>query len=302
MHLLKREYNLYQHYHYYFGLFYINFSIQKYFQNGNNIPQYYKEEFKQNNNNINNTYNNIYINKTNNNIIYNKEDFNNNDFYQNEKELKINKNKGEINKISLEIKKNKNILNYNNHYISPKKNSKILLKSIYCSPVSVKYTEIKDAELLTRKQQDYIEQTEEKEETELTIKNKILKIWDNINECINENNFSYINEANNEKDYLMEKYKQKIEELQETISILMTEKENKIEVTNDIINWNDLIKIQNIHNMILSPDKINKKNKNQLLDVINIFIFLEKRKKNLLLIHFLAKNYAFQLKKRKRYI
>ena len=230
-------------------------------------PQIIKaEEVEENNNN---TFSNIYINKTNNNnIIYNKEDFNNNNFYANKNKNIYNEKTSEINTISFDLKTSKKLLNYNHSYISPKKNSKILLKSVYCSPVSVKYTEIKDAELRIRK--EYNEQTEIKEETEINIKNKIIKIWDDANECISEYNFSLINDNyNNEKDYLIESYEKKINELNETITILKNEKEYNNN-NNEFIPWNEINQIQNINNMVFSSEIFNLKSNNQSLFISNI--------------------------------
>ena len=198
------------------------------------------EEIKENKEkNIND--NNIYItniSRNKKNIIFNKEDFNNNNFYQNESEFVYYQEKNSNNKdkiISIDAIKNKRLLKYNYNYISPKKDSKILLKTVVCNPVSVRFTEIKDAELKANKK--YEEKIEEIEETEITIKNKIIKIWENTNEIINECSFSLIEEDGLERKYVIDSYEKKIEELKEIISNLSKEKEQnkKTEFLDNII-------------------------------------------------------------------
>ena len=160
------------------------------------------------------------INQTKNNIIYTKDDFNNNKFYQKKfqneysQEEKLNNYKKII---SYDLLKNKNLLKYNSNYeISPKKDSKILLKSVICSPVSVHYTEIKDAELKLKK--EYKEKSEKIEESEIIIKNKIINIWENANQVINDSSFSLICEKGLDKNSIIESYEKKIEELNQLLS------------------------------------------------------------------------------------
>ena len=178
-----------------------------------------KEEIESN---YNNAYMKVHKNNTNG-IIYNKEDFNNNNFY--EKESIIGNNKeNRCNKVettlSFDLIKNKQLSKYNYNYISPKKDSKVLLKSVFVNPISVLYTEINDAELKQNK-----EQVEEIEETEITIKNKIIKIWEGINKVINETHFSLIGEEDSNKNDFIPLYEKKIKELNEIISNLSKEKE-----------------------------------------------------------------------------
>lgn len=183
------------------------------------------KEKKEKNINDNNVYiTNISRNKEN--IIFNKEDFNNNNFYQNESQYDYYQEKNSINKektISIDTIKNKRLLKYNYNYISPKKDSKVLLKTVICNPVSVRFTEINDAELKMNKK--YEEKIEEFEETEITIKNKIINIWENTNKIINECSFSLIEEDGLERKYVIDSYEKKIEELKEIISNLSKEKE-----------------------------------------------------------------------------
>ena len=104
---------------------------------GNEIDE---ENFLKKRNNINNKKDNI---------IYNKKKYNNNGFYISNYQYKYNKNqkiytkKPEAlgyNSCSYDSKITKKRIKYSYH--SPEKNSKILVKSILCSPISVSYTEI----------------------------------------------------------------------------------------------------------------------------------------------------------------
>ena len=212
----------------------------------------------------NHSYKNIIYKKNENDIIYNKDDFNNNKFYQKKLQNEYHQKEKSNNYkkiITYDLLKNKKLLNYNSNYkISPKKDSKILLKSVICSPVSVHYTEIKDAEL--KLQKEYIEKTEEiEEEEEITIKNKIINIWSNTNKVIKNSSFSLISEE------VSDKYEKKIEELNEIISNLMKEKEqnqNKLFFDNIIQSFNFKLKGKNI--------KKEKLNENVFLNIEEIKI------------------------------
>ena len=255
------------------------------------------EEIKENKEkNIND--NNIYItniSRNKENIIFNKEDFNNNNFYQNESQFVYYQEKNSNNKdkiISIDAIKNKRLLKYNYNYISPKKDSKILLKTVVCNPISVRFTEIKDAELKANKK--YEEKIEEIEETEITIKNKIIKIWENTNEIINECSFSLIEEDGLERKYVIDSYEKKIEELKEIISNLSKEKEQnkKTEFLDNIIqSFNFKLKrksikpsdkslsIINIENIFIPPEP----KFNNFQQKINAFSIYKKLKpKNLI--------------------
>ena len=183
---------------------------------------YQTEEIKENNDkNINDKINNDY------NIIYSKEDFNNNKYYQNYSQDKYDKENSNVKidqTFTYDIFKNKNsrLIKYNYNNISPKKNSKILLKNVICNPIIVSYTEIKDAELKSDK-----EYKEEIEETEISIKNKIITIWENNNKITKENDIKLLSEENSEKKYIIETYEKKIKELNETILNLSKEKEKE---------------------------------------------------------------------------
>ena len=185
---------------------------------------YQAEEIKEENENINNNNTCININTKSNDYIYKQEDFNNN-FYINElKNIQIkNKNfeNNYKNKYSHEYIKNKKLSKINYNYISPKNNSKVLLKTVICNPISVRLTEIQNAELNMNK--IYKEKIEEIEETEISIKNKIMTIWDNTNKVINENNLSIINEEDLERKNIIESYKKEIEEYKEIITKLKKE-------------------------------------------------------------------------------
>jgi len=211
---------------------------------------YQTQEIKENSDkNIND--NDFFINKNDEYIIYNKEDFNNNKYYQNftrDECYKENSNKKLDKTFSYDIIKNKNkhLVRYNYNYISPKKNSKVLLKNVICSPVIVSYTEIKDAELKSGK--EYNEINEEIEETEMTTKNKIITIWGNNNKAIKESNFELLGEENLENKYIIESYEKKIKELNEIITNLKKEKEQykKHEYLDNIIqSFNFKIKRKN---------------------------------------------------------
>jgi len=216
-------------------------------------------------NNESNDYMNLYKNNSNG-YIYNKEDFNNNNFFQNEsqyeyhQEIKRNNYKKIV---SYDLVKDKKLFQYDYNYISPKKDSKILLKTVICNPINIKYTEIKDAELKTKK-----EHIEEFEETEITIRNKIIKIWDGLDQIINECSFSLISDELFDKKLMIESYEKKIEELNETISNLLKEKEQnkKRDFSDNIIqSFNFKLKrksikkkkesfsIENINEMFIPP-------------------------------------------------
>ena len=253
----------------------------------NRIHHIYQiEEIKEKNiNNNNNVYiNNISRNKEN--IIFNKEDFNNNNFYQNESQYEYYQEKSTNKKektISIDTIKNKRLIKYNYNYISPKKDSKVLLKTVICNPVSVRFTEIKDAELNMNK--GCKEKIVEIEETEITIKNKILNIWENTNKIIEECNFSLIEEDGLERKYVIDSYEKKIEQLQEIISNLSKGKEqnNKKEFLDNIIqSFNFKLKRKSIKpidkslsiiNMdnIFIPSKQKFKNIQQKINSFNIY-------------------------------
>ena len=185
---------------------------------------YQAEEIKEENENINNNNTCININTKSNDYIYKQEDFNNN-FYINELNNIQIKNKNfennYKNQYSYEYIKNKKLSKINYNYISPKNNSKVLLKTVICNPISVRLTEIQNAELNMNK--IYKEKIEEIEETEISIKNKIMTIWDNTNKVINENNLSIINEEDLERKNIIESYKKEIEEYKEIITKLKRE-------------------------------------------------------------------------------
>ena len=222
---------------------------------------YQTEEIKENNTkNINDKINNGY------NIIYNKEDFNNNKFYQNYSQDEYDKENSNIKTdktFTYDIIKNKNrrLVRYNYNYISPKKNSKVLLKNVICSPVIVSYTEIKDAELKSDK--EYKEIKEEIEETEISLKNKIITIWENMNKITKENDFKLLGEENPEIKYIIETYEKKIKELNETILNFTKEKENEQNKKNEFLDniiqsFNFKIKRKNLKlNVPLSKININ---------------------------------------------
>jgi hypothetical protein len=216
-------------------------------------------------NNESNDYMNLYKNNSNG-YIYNKEDFNNNNFFQNEsqyeyhQEIKRNNYKKIV---SYDLIKDKKLFQYDYNYISPKKDSKILLKTVICNPINIKYTEIKDAELKTKK-----EHIEEFEETEITIRNKVIKIWDSLDQVINECSFALISDELFDKKLMIESYEKKIEELNETISNLLKEKEQnkKRDFSDNIIqSFNFKLKrksikkkkesfsIENINEMFIPP-------------------------------------------------
>ena len=226
---------------------------------------YPTEESKHQNesNNESNDYMNLYKNNSNG-IIYEKEDFNNNNFYHNKSRYEYNQEikKNNYKKIvSYDLIKDKKLFQYDYNYISPKKNSKILLKTVVCNPVSVKYTEIKDAELKTKK-----EHIEEFEESEITVKNKIIKIWYNVDQIINECSFSLIGDKLFDKKLMIESYDKKIEELNETITNLLKEKDQnkKRDFTDNIIQS---------FNFKLKRKSIKKKNEPFSIENINeIFI------------------------------
>jgi len=170
-----------------------------------------EENFLNNNNNIKNKENNI---------IYNKKKYNNNDFYISNYQYKYNKNQkiytkkpGAIgyNSCSYDTKTTKKTIKYSYH--SPEKNSKILVKSILCSPISVSYTEI-DNPLIGNAYKEY---HEEIEETEIITKRKMRKIWDNESKCEAVCTFSCVGEKNNKNFSIIEEYEEKIKELNQTV-------------------------------------------------------------------------------------
>ena len=171
-------------------------------------------------NNINNDYNI----ESNNNIIYNNTEYNNNDFYickNNYKEKTIDNcinNKNQIINVfdssTYDVKKTKRIVKYTHN--SPNRNSKIFVKSILCSPIKVTYSKIDNP----FKEQSYREFKEEYEETEIVIRNKMSKIWENESQCVTECNLSFICDGKNDKNYLIEEYEEKIQELNSTIFTL----------------------------------------------------------------------------------
>ena len=219
-------------------------------------PQYYKilagspntsyqvmEAKEYNENIIENENNNFVNNNEKNNIIYKNTDYNNNNFYISKSKYEHRKKITEFKKQNLEyescsydIKRTKRKIRYN--YNSPERNSKILVKSILCSPISVAFTEI-DKSMIKK---TYNEYKEEYEETEIIIKNKMKKIWDKENENITECGFAILGEGNYNKNYMIEEYEEKIQELSKTIYNLQNSKnilEEQIEKMKDNINYRE---------------------------------------------------------------
>ena len=224
---------------------------------------YQTEEIKENNDkNFNDIINNDFNDY---NIIYKKEDFNNNTYYQNYSQDEYDKENPNIKMdkaFTYDIIKNKNrnLVRYNYNNISPKKNSKVLLKKVICSPVIVSYTEIKDAELKPDK--EYKEKKEEIEETEIHLKNKMRTIWENMIKITRGNDFEFSGQENLEKKYIIETYEKKIKELNETILNLTKEKENeknkKMEFLDNIIqSFNFKINHKNPKKSSIPLSKIN---------------------------------------------
>ena len=213
-------------------------------------------------NNIDNNRNN---NNGGNDIIYNKNTYNNNDFYESKSiyqflqktdKKKINNNYSqdsvEYNSCSYDVKRTKKVIKYN--YNSPKRQSKILVKSILCSPINVSYTKI-DNPLI---EQSYNEYKEEVEETEIVIKNKMRKIWGNESECVTECSLSFIKEENRDKKYIIEEYEEKIKELNNTIYTLR--KTSNI-FEQEIKQLKSNLNNKNIYNMKLESFNFNLINK-----------------------------------------
>ena len=159
------------------------------------------------------------INNINENVIYNSNEYNNNDYYVSKNRPKTIDNNRDYNKESIvydscsyDVKRT---VKKRYEYDSPERSSRIFVKSILCSPISVSYTEI-DRPMLKKTYNLY---KEEIEETEITIKKKMRKIWRNEIKCTPECSLTYIGEDNN-KEYLIEEYEKKIEELNNTIYTL----------------------------------------------------------------------------------
>lgn len=239
-----------------------------------------EENFYKNNNNIRNKKNNI---------IYNKKKYDNNDFYISNYHYKYNKNQkvyakkpgaSEYSSLSYDTKTTKKTIKYS--YNSPEKNSKILVKSILCSPISVSYTEI-DNPLIGNTYKEY---HEEIEETEIITKRKMRKIWDHESECETACTFSCMGEKNS-KHYSIEEYEEKIRELNQTIYNLRnttTTLEQQIEELKFNLNKKQITQNQNQLYKIKPWDNFLKK------DIINSFYITgDENAKNILLIQKLAK-------------
>ena len=218
----------------------------------------------------------------NNNIIYNKKAYNNNDFYISNYQYKYNKNHkvyikkpGVLgyNSCSYDAKTTKKTIKYSYH--SPEKNSKILVKSILCSPISVSYTEI-DNPLIGNTYKEY---QEEIEETEIITKRKMRKIWDNESECETVCTFSCVGEKNNNNYSIIEEYEEKIKELNQTIHNLRNANTTLKQQIEELIskNQNQLYEIKSWDNLLEK-------------EIINSFYITgEENTKNALLIQKLAK-------------
>ena len=232
-----------------------------------------EENFLNNNNNI--KYNE-------NNIIYNKKKYNNNDFYLSNYQYKYNKNQkvyskkpGALgyNSCSYDTKTTKKTIKYSYH--SPEKNSKILVKSILCSPISVSYTEI-DNPLIGNTYKEY---HEEIEETEIITKRKMRKIWDNESECETVCTFSCLGEKNDKNYSIIEEYEEKIKELNQTVYNLRNTKTTLKQQIEELISQN-----QNKLYEIKSWDNLLEK------EILNSFYIIgEEKTSNILLIQKLAK-------------
>ena len=212
----------------------------------------------QTNENLKNNINNK------NNIIYNKNSHNNNDFYISKYQYKYNQNTNKniytttlgYNSCSYDVKKTKKTIKYS--YNSPERNQKILVKSILCSPISIGYTEI-DNPLITNKYDEY---KEEIEETEIITKTKMRKIWENEIKTVTECFFSYLGEKNDDKNYIIEEYEEKLKELNNTIyNLRMTKNtlKKEIEELNNNINNKDFffISIQSFQFELKNKNKNN---------------------------------------------
>jgi len=228
--------------------------------------------------------------KKENNIIYNRRKYNNNDFYISNYQYKYNKNQKaytkkpgvfEYNSCSYDAKKTKKTIKYS--YNSPEKNSKILVKSILCSPISVSYTEI-DNPLI---ENTYKEYHEEIEETEIITKRKMRKIWDNESECETVCTFSCMGEKNNKNYSIIGEYEEKIKELNQTVYNLrntQTTLKQQIEELKYNLNYQQISQNQNQLYEIKSWDNFLKK------EIINSFYITgEDNTRNVLIIQKLAK-------------
>ena len=254
--------------------------------------------------------------KLNKNIIYNNNQFNNNDYYESKYQQKITHTNKEYNEsggytsCSYDVKRTKKTIKYS--YNSPERTSKIFVKSILCSPISVSYTEI-DKPILNKAYNAYKEETEE---TEIMIRTKMKKIWENEGKCVTECNFSYIGDSNYSNNYIIEEYERKIEELNSTVYSLknikttleqqieeltysLNNKEffnmgmqsfhfnfNKYNKNNNNINyeslsWNEIIQKENINSInIVKTKKIKKPLLIQNLEKINLYG--KKKQKNVI--------------------
>ena len=211
---------------------------------------------------------NAYNNREN---IYNNKDYDNNDFYESKSKYqlkqKITDNKASsilYNSSSYDIKRTKRRIRYN--FNSPERNSKILVKSILCSPIQVCYTKI-DKPMDEQNYKEYKEEIEETEETKIIIRTKMRKIWENEEkECKNECNFSILGEENNNKNPIIEEYEERIKELNESIfNLKKTKNTIKQEIEEYKSNLNDKIfynmKIQAFFISYITENK-KKKDKN----------------------------------------
>ena len=198
--------------------------------------------------------NNIYKN-----VIYNSKEYNNNHYYVSKNQQKKGESKeGDSYSYLYDNKKIKKTIKY--EYNSPEKSSKIFVKSIICSPISVSYTEI-DRPVLKKSYNLYKEETEE---TEIMIKSKMRKIWENENICKPECSLTYIGDSsyNINKEYLIEEYEKKIEELNNTIYTLQTNKntlEEQIEELKYNLNNNKKFFNMDLQSFFFNFIKDNKK-------------------------------------------
>ena len=215
-----------------------------------------------------------------NHIIYNNIDYNNNNFYISKSQYKYQQQKNESKRgqveydsCSYDIKRIKKRIRYD--YNSPERNSKVLVKTILCSPISVTYTQV-DKPIIKKAYNEY---KEEYEETEIMIKNKMKKIWENNNENVTECGFSIFSEDNNRNNYIIEEYEEKIQELSKTIYSLQNTKntlEQQIEKMKYIRNNKDFYDLTmqkfsfNFINDNIYRKWINKNLKRQNIKFINI--------------------------------
>ena len=269
------------------------------------------------NNNINTNQNTNVITNLNKNIIYNNNPFNNNDYYESKYQQKITHTNKEYNEsggyssCSYDVKRTKKTIKYN--YNSPERSPKILVKSILCSPISVSYTEI-DKPILNKAYNEYKEETEE---TEIMIKTKMKKIWENEGKCVTESNFSYIGDNNyNNNNDIIEEYEKKIEELNSTVyslkNIKTTLEQQIEELTNNLNNKEFLnMGMQSFHFNFIKFNKNNNKIDNELLcwneiiqkeNINSINIVKTKNIKKPLLIQNLEKIDIYRKKKQKNVI